>query len=206
MFKDALKIHQLRERYGSEQVFVVPTSTVMDIPDGFSKQAHTKDIYKKFDSIGKYIYRYDAEENVSFQQIIPYVILYNPIEGTYLVYTRQSGSKENRLHNQISIGFGGHIDSGDGINEVVFKGLVRELMEEVEYQNTEGLSFIGYVRDQSSKTYDHLGLVFELPVSMAEVKETEKYNGEWMTKEQLQENYFKFEGWAKYIIDYILHN
>lgn len=206
MFKDHAKLKELKEKYKDEQVFVVPAGVLSHLEDGFTKEKHSKDIYSKFDRLGKYIYRYDAEGNPTFQQIIPYVILFNPNTGKYYTYKRIQGSGETRLHGQLSIGFGGHIDSSDGTNEVVFKGLVRELMEEVEYNNIAPVEFIGYIRNMQSATNDHTGLVFVLFVDHATVRETEKYVGEWMTAQEMEENYFKFEDWGKHLINYIVEN
>lgn len=206
MFKDNTKLKELKAKYKDEQVFVVPASILANIEDGFTKEKHSKEIYRKYDHVGKFIYRYDAEGDPTFQQIIPYVILFNPNTNLFYTYKRIEGSGEARLHNQLSLGFGGHIDSSDGTNEVVFKGLVRELMEEVEHNNIAPAEFIGYIRNMQSETNDHTGLVFLLLVNQAEVRETEKYVGEWMTAEQLEEHYFKFEDWGKHLINYIVEN
>lgn len=206
MFKDHAKMKELKEKYKDEQVFVVPAHVFSNIADGFTKEKHSKDIYAKYDRLGKYIFRYDAEGDPTFQQIIPYVILFNPNTNQYYTYKRIKGSGESRLHGQLSLGFGGHIDSSDGTNEVVFKGLIRELMEEVDYNNIAPVEFIGYIRNSQSETNDHTGLVFVLLVDHAEVRETEKYVGEWMTAEQMEENYFKFEDWGKHLINHIVEN
>lgn len=206
MFKDHAKLKELKAKYKDEQVYVVPSSLLTHIKDGFTKEEHSKEIYSQFDNIGKFIFRYDAEGDSTFQQIIPYVVLFNPTTNKYYTYKRIEGSGEERLHGQLSLGFGGHIDATDGTSEVVFKGLVRELMEEVDYNNTSAAKFLGYVRDLQSATNDHTGLVFLLEVNFAEVKETDKYVGEWMTAEEMEKAYFRFEDWGKHIIDYIVDN
>lgn len=206
MFKDQAKLKELKAKYKDEQVYVVPSVLLTSINDGFTKEEHSKDIYSKFDNIGKFIFRYDAEGDATFQQIIPYVILFNPVTNKYYTYERIQGSGEERLHGQLSLGFGGHIDSIDGTSEVVFKGLVRELMEEVEYNNLSAAEFIGYVRDVNSSTNDHTGLVFLLKVDFAEVKETNKYVGKWMTAQEMEEAYFHFEDWGKHLINHIVEN
>ena len=38
------------------------------------------------------------------------------------------------------------------------------------------------------------------------IKETDKLVGEWMTFQQLYDNYSKFENWSKYLIDFFLEN
>jgi predicted NUDIX family phosphoesterase len=49
------------------------------------------------------------EENPSFKQLIPYVIVTNE-NNEILMYKRSTKGGESRLHNVYSIGFGGHID------------------------------------------------------------------------------------------------
>lgn len=200
------RLKELKEKYKDEQVFVVPASVFSHLEDGFTKEKHSNTIYSKYDHLGKYVFRYDAEENPIFQQIIPYIIVYNMKTKKYYTYTRIQGSKETRLHGQMSLGFGGHIDASDGTNEAVFKGLFRELMEELDYSNIAPLQFMGYVRNMQSKTNDHTGLVFMLTVSHAEVIEKDKYVGQWMSIQELEDNYFKFEDWGKHLIDYIVKN
>ena len=51
------------------------------------------------------------EQDESFRQIIPYVVL--RCGGNYLTYTRGATGGESRLHAKISMGFGGHVDLPD---------------------------------------------------------------------------------------------
>ena len=205
MHKSPINQQALKKKYGNEQVFVVPAKELSHIPDGYTKEKHDTAIYSKFDQVGKYIYRYDAEGNRTFQQLIPYVIIYNPMTQKYLAYERTNG--DSRLNHKYSLGFGGHIDISDGSQEVIFKGMSRELMEEVYYVNTSPAEFIGYVRSITCETGEHTGLAFLLRVSEATIRETDKHKGVWLSATELEENYFKFEEWGKLLIDYLVtHN
>ena len=79
----------------------------------------------------------------------------------------------------------------------------RELKEEVALNNRTILMPVGTVRDMASSTPDHIGLVFSTTSKSAKIKEVEGMNGRWMTFDQVITDYTKFEGWARYIIDYV---
>lgn len=193
---------KLREKYGTEQVFVVPYLDVVNIPDHFSKvEQDSLDWIKK----GKYIFRYDAEYNTFFQQVIPYVVLTDREKERFYISRRISG--EERLVDQLSIGFGGHINPCDGYQNPLEKCIMRELNEEVSARYIEeSLSLLGTVRDLSSSTNDHIGVVFLKRVSnkaTIKIREKDKLKGKWMTMDDLYENYGAFESWGKYIIDHL---
>jgi predicted NUDIX family phosphoesterase len=192
--------------YGSEEVFVVPIHNIMHIEDGFTKMNHDKDIWCKFDNIGKYVYRNDAEGINVLQQLIPYIIIRDE-NFNILVTERLTTTTEERLHNKYSLGVGGHINPEDGSMNVLFKSAVRELNEEVSLEViTTPLRFVGYARDINGPTNDHLGCVFVLDVLRQHVaiKETDKLKGIWMTQAEMEIKYPKFESWSKFIIDYMV--
>jgi len=196
---------KLKNKYKDEQVFIIPYANVADINDKFTRVTNEQDtIWTKYDSVGKYIFRYDAEGNNAVQQLIPYILIQNESTGEFFVTKRIKG--EPRLVDQLSLGIGGHINPCDGAREALFKGLVRELLEEVYIEVTTRANFVGYMRDITSSTNDHFGCVFLIKAKEVRVRETDKLEGLWMSIDQLEDNYFKFEGWARYIIDYISEN
>lgn len=212
---DKYNLAKLKEKYKNEQIFVVPHTLLSGLDSNkFTKAEHTPDIWSKYDTVGRYIFRYDAEGDASLQQIIPYIIVYNPDNKKYMVSVRTSGSGESRLVNQMSIGFGGHINPEDGVKDVIFKALFRELHEELIIDPMSNAKFVGYVRkfvtnDVADKDFVHsvhVGMAFVVEAKEAEIRETDKLEGEWMTAKELEENYFKFEAWSKLIIDYIITN
>jgi predicted NUDIX family phosphoesterase len=194
---------ELKAKYRNEKVFVVPFESVESIPNKFSEVKHNKNLWKQFDSIGSYIYRYDAEGEPAAQQIIPYVLILNNT-GDKIFATKRIGG-ESRLLNKVSIACGGHIDEIDGIKEVLFRAAVRELFEEVDVEADEPLKIIGYVRDMNSATNDHTGVVIIAhAVNEVKVKETNILLGQWMSLQDLIDNYEKLESWSKYIVDHFV--
>lgn len=192
----------LKEKYGDEKVFVLPINKVEGIPDKFNYSKHDDKVWKKYDNQGLYINRWEAEGDSSFQQIIPYFFVMNESETKVFIAKRIDG--DSRLVDKLSLGFGGHIDSCDGYDQVVLKALTREMWEELDINPITKATYIGTMRDMTSSTNDHLGLVFGVKAEEGKVfiKETDKLVGEWMTFEQLYDNYSKFENWSKYLIDF----
>lgn len=197
--------NELKKKYGDEQVFVIPVSLVNGIPDKFTYQTAKKEEIKgRYGTQGKYIPRYLAEYDESLQQIIPYFAICNKDQSKFFVAKRIAG--ESRLVDKLSLGFGGHINECDGYTSHIFNCINREMDEELNVNTNKEIKFIGTIRDITSPTNDHFGLAFKVVIedeNKVSIKETDKMIGEWMTKQQLFDNYGKFEGWSKYIIDYL---
>ena len=150
--------------------------------------------------------RADAEEDITFQQIIPYVLV-KTTDGKFFVTRRING--EQRLQGKLSLGVGGHInpcdDTRDGCEKMIKNGLERELAEEVKIPKVRKIRIYEYgtVRDLQSTTPDHIGIVFIQEVDSPKnikVRETENLEGLWMTIDELKKNLSSLESWAKLIV------
>lgn len=74
-----------------------------------------------------------CETDINYLQVIPYITLVNSNLSKVLTYRRGEAGNENRLHGNISLGFGGHIDSlpkNGLIQHMAIEG-ARELNEEL---------------------------------------------------------------------------
>ena len=133
----------------------------------------------------EFIPRPDAENDPDYKQIIPYVVLRR---GDEIFMTRRlKKGGEARLHGLMSIGVGGHINPVDDVDRenVLLRGLERELDEEVEI-DTNGVGSV------------HLGLCYTLPVEgEVRVRETEKLEGGWTTAAELRGNWDILETWTQ---------
>lgn len=203
---DAKLKKELQKKYQDEQVLIIPTQHLSSIGDRFTKISSTEEGIAKVDKLmldSKYVYRYDAEYNSAFQQVIPYCVIRNRAGNKFFVNERLSG--ETRLVSNLSLGFGGHINPEDGRHNALYNGLIRELNEEVSLPENTDKRLIGYVRDLTSDLTDHTGFIFELTtanMSETKIKETDKMNGYWSSLDELADNYYRFEGWSRYLIDY----
>lgn len=147
----------------------------------------------------EFIPRSDAEEDPSYKQIIPYVVLTQ--RGKVFATRRLNKGGESRLHGKISIGIGGHINPVDETDRknVLMHGLERELDEEVDIEHRGQLVPRGLINDDSNGVGAvHLGLCFTMEVEgQVAVKETEKLTGAWMSIEELKAEYDNMETWTQ---------
>ena len=147
----------------------------------------------------EFIDRPAAEEDPSYKQIIPYVVLTR--KGLVFATRRLNKGGESRLHGKVSIGIGGHINPVDETDRrsVLMKGLERELDEEVYIQRRGELVPQGFINDDGNGVGAvHLGLCFSMEVEgEVSVKETEKLSGAWMSLQELKEEYDNMETWSQ---------
>ncbi|PLR72166.1 hypothetical protein [Bacillus sp. UMB0728] len=152
--------------------------------------------------------RGDAEENQDFKQPIPYVAIKRGNE--VFTYQRLQGGGEKRLHNQVSLGVGGHLNDVPDTDfyGVLEDGLQRELEEEL-FINKDNLKLntIGLINDDENAVGKvHIGMLVigELPEDEeVSVRETDQLLGKWMTVEDLKkpEVYESLESWSKFVVD-----
>ena len=189
-----------------EQVLVVKREKIEDFIDGRNGLITERcdELVQLIASEYEFMDRPVAEESPSFKQIIPYVILSD--NDKVFVTRRLNKGGEKRLHGKISIGIGGHINPVDEEHEnVLMQGLWREIHEEVDLSSHGLLQPCGFINDDSNSVGSvHLGACFKLPVSgEVYVRETEKLEGLWMTKEELIANYVHMETWTQIAMEVI---
>ena len=147
----------------------------------------------------EFIDRPAAEEDPSYKQIIPYVVLTR--KGLVFATRRLNKGGESRLHGKVSIGIGGHINPVDETDRrsVLMKGLERELDEEVYIQRRGELVPQGFINDDGNGVGAvHLGLCFSMEVEgEVSVKETEKLSGAWMGLQELRGEFDNMETWSQ---------
>lgn len=150
----------------------------------------------------EFIPRPDAETDPSHKQIIPYVVL---CRGDEVFATRRlKKGGEARLHGLISLGIGGHINpetDGDG-SDVLFRGLRREVAEEVYITQSHELIPRGMINDDSNEVGKvHLGMFFTMDVSgEVTVRETEKLEGLWIKRAELAGLSDEMETWSQLVV------
>ncbi|TPG68573.1 hypothetical protein EEL31_08610 [Brevibacillus laterosporus] len=152
--------------------------------------------------------RGDAEEDPSFKQPIPYVVIRKGNE--LFMYKRLSGGGETRLHDKLSLGTGGHMNQEDAssFEEVLEANLLRELEEELDIQATDReFNTIGFINDDIEEVGKvHIGLLVTLDLdenATVDVREIEQLEGEWTTIEGLLKpnTYERLESWSKFVVD-----
>ncbi|MFO7883970.1 MAG: phosphoesterase [Desulfobacteraceae bacterium] len=112
--------------------------------------------------------RGEIEQDPSVKQIIPYIVVQTAAGDQTAVY-RRKGS-EQRLHDLWSAGIGGHVNQkdisgiGDGFEEIVKTGMMRELDEEfLNWPQNQKPVFWGTINEEKTDVGSvHLGAVFKI--------------------------------------------
>ena len=149
----------------------------------------------------EFVPRPQAEEDASFRQIIPYIVIRRA--GKILLLERLKTQTEKRLHGKMSIGVGGHINPIDcAAADVLRAGLERELYEEANVEQVKNLRFLGIINDYSSPvSFYHLGLLYLLDAEgEVSVRETSKMCGRFAAPEELAALADSMETWSQVVI------
>lgn len=173
-----------------------------------------------------------AETHEDMLQVIPYGLV---VKGnSVLAYTRGTDGGETRLHNKISIGVGGHVNTADCLNSAanaikfgdnnlvcpMLHCLVREVHEEIQIKDSEGndvnpssvTELCWFYDDSNAVSKVHICAAFLLNVSEdAEVTTNESSLKQlsWIPIEDLATNknnvLDNFETWSKIASDILVH-
>jgi predicted NUDIX family phosphoesterase len=194
-----------------EMIIVAPRKEVFDnekLTFQGVKSDQTKQITENIARTYSVMRRGDAEENPNFKQPIPYMAIRRGNE--VFSYKRLTGGGEARLHNQISLGVGGHLNDVEGLDfyGVLADGLQRELEEEL-FINKDKLTLktIGLINDDENEVGKvHIGMLVigDLPEGQeVSVRETDQLLGEWINIEDLRkpEVYDNLETWSQFVVD-----
>lgn len=194
----------------NEHVLVVPRTSLSNILPfrGFLPSGTLKPESWLPDSSFKP--RANMEEDPSYKQFIPYIVLTHQ-EWVYRYWRTKRGG-ENRLHHMYSIGIGGHINPQDDnlftqTDERFLEAAIRELKEEVNVAPPETLPFCGFINDDDSDVGKvHLGLVYQAEIKSREITPNESAigRGEWCKRDSLLDG-VEYETWSHFVItDFLL--
>lgn len=189
----------------SEQVLVVPRTEVAAnaavqgfrrVPEEFVKWLVGRGVYMPRDAM---------EQDPSYKQLIPYVVITDHAENVF-VYTRTKKQGEQRLHGRRSLGVGGHICSEDqSAGDPYLVGLARELQEELHLEDYHTSQFVGLVNDETNDVGAvHLGIVHRISVpagGFCTPKDPEEMAGSgFFAKSFLCDELDSFETWSQILI------
>lgn len=158
------------------------------------------------------------EHDTDFAQIIPYAIVER--FGNVLVYKRTKQGGESRLHENWSIGLGGHISIGDiqptadgnriDLETTVANCTLRELNEELNIDAGMSFEAYGYLRSYKTEVDEvHAGFVMIARTEgMVSAKEEAIEIIGWRSPEELYNSTeFDFlESWSKTLIKHLAEN
>jgi len=141
--------------------------------------------------------REHIEGDENFRQLLPYVLVHGPNEGSVLGYNRPGkGQGESRLQGAFSIGFGGHVElkdwrPGQSVGEMLSACADRELAEELGVnacQQVPALPSALLVDNTNLVGRVHLGLVYQTYVrGDFDVDSSEVENLVWTPHKEISE-------------------
>jgi predicted NUDIX family phosphoesterase len=150
---------------------------------------------------GEFRPRAEAEQDPSWKQVIPYVVLRDS-DAIFLMRRTRAGGDE-RLHDRYSIGIGGHVNPDDAD---VAGGLRREWQEEIEADFTPHFELIGILNDDDNAVGAvHLGLVFAADANgrPVAIREHEKLEGRFASPAEVAAVSDKLETWSALLFDFL---
>jgi predicted NUDIX family phosphoesterase len=150
---------------------------------------------------GEYRPRGVVEQDPSWKQIIPYLVLRD--RGRIFLMRRTSAGSDARLHERWSIGVGGHVNPEDG---GVDGGLAREWQEEVVADFSPDFRVIGLLNDDTDPVGQvHLGIVCVAEAQGREVaiRETHKLEGAFVAPQDVLRVYERLETWSGLVYDFL---
>ncbi len=145
--------------------------------------------------------RDEAEEDPTWKQVIPYLLLRD--RGRLFLMRRTSAGGDARLHERWSIGVGGHVGPDDGGIEA---GLQREFHEELVADWQPRPRLLGLLNDDRTPVGRvHLGIVFEAEAAgrAVAVRETHKLSGAFADRAEVQRGYERLETWSQLLFDFV---
>ncbi|HTE03097.1 MAG TPA: phosphoesterase [bacterium] len=189
---------------GDEEILVVPRDRLFIEPvHGFVRGK--ADVYlARIRDHGVFRPRATVEQDSSFKQIIPYLIVRHA--GRLFLCQRSTQGGEGRLHGKYSIGLGGHINRRDveGAEDVIAAGLRRELEEELLIRGPWRARAVGVLNDDSNPVGQvHFGLVHVVEVDSPgiSVRESDTLAGRLASLQEVRAMRGHMETWSRLILD-----
>jgi len=183
-----------------EHVLVVPRRLV--VPEEGWHGVRTDGIGRVLEIVtahGSFQPRSAMEVDPSFKQVIPYLVLRDG--DRWFLMRRTRGGADTRLHDQWSIGVGGHLNPGD---VDVVGGLRREWAEELVADFVPTFHPVGLLNDDTTPVGAvHLGVVFRADVAgrPVRIRETHKLTGAFAATDDVRAVRAAMETWSRLAFD-----
>ncbi len=188
-----------------EDILVIKAEYLKDMIKGKPglRKLDEKDLLNLIEQKGLFMERSQVEHEPAFKQIIPYIAMFND-DREILTLKRLMTQSEKRLHNKLSLGVGGHVNTDDSKVPIdAFKiGMQREIAEEVKVDLKEPLQFLGVIYDDTTSVGQvHLGMAYKVKIDFFGINESDKFEYDWKKPKELQSHIGAMENWSKYILN-----
>lgn len=153
---------------------------------------------------GVFLPRGEMEEDRTWKQVIPYLVLRDGARWFLMRRTKAGG--DARLHDRWSIGIGGHLNPGDGDVE---GGLRREWAEEIRADFVPAFRPVGLLNDDTTPVGQvHLGIVFTADAAgrPVAIRETEKLEGSFEEAPVVRDVRDRMETWSRLAFDALVEH
>lgn len=187
------------------KILAVKTDTLFPdgIWEGFREQPPDK-ILKLIEDNKEFIERAPAEEDESYQQIIPQIIL--KVANKIFIHKIPQTGSESRLHDMWPIVLGGHVEETD---LDITSASQREFDEEVNYKGKIiNREFLGLVKRHDVPVNKvHIGLVWLFEGDSEEIEMTNDdgvVEGRFIEINQLNAYLDKMTYWSQTITPYLI--
>jgi predicted NUDIX family phosphoesterase len=179
-----------------EQVYVVPRVALPEAAGWYGLRTEGLEAFvAAVERDGRYEPRTAMEQDPTFKQVIPYLVLRDG--PRYFLMQRTTAGGDVRLHGRYSIGVGGHLNPGDG---GLLGGLRREWAEELVADFVPEFRLVALLNDDTTPVGAvHVGAVYEADVSGrgVAVRETHKLTGGFASPAEVAAVADRLETWSK---------
>ena len=202
-----MTLEDLQKKYGGERVLCIPTEALEPFAQGSDPILYDTDqVLLCLKEYGSYQLRWQVELDSSWKQVIPYVVM----ETAERIMAAKRLKGDPRLVGGYTVGMGGHINPEDG-EDPIETCIRRELEEETTFswkQDLDGYQIhpVSFVNVRNEVSLMHICIPVRLQVldhERIQIRETEKLQGVWMSKTELDILYGKLEGWSEIALDLI---
>jgi predicted NUDIX family phosphoesterase len=184
-----------------ERVFVVPRRALPEAAGWYGLRTEGLDTFEAaVERDGRYEPRPAMDQDPSFKQVIPYLVLRDGPQ--YFLMQRTTAGADARLHGMYSIGVGGHLNPGDG---GLLGGLEREWHEELVADFLPTFELVALLNDDTTPVGAvHLGAVY---VAQADgrpvaIRETHKLSGQFADRAEVAAVVDRMETWSRLAFEF----
>ena len=185
-----------------ERVLVVPRMALPDSADWYGLRTEGLDTFAAaVERDGRYEPRPAMEQDPSFKQVIPYLVLRDG--SRYFLMQRTTAGADARLHGMYSIGVGGHLNPGDG---GLLGGLEREWHEELVADFLPAFELVALLNDDTTPVGAvHLGAVYvaEAGGRPVAIRETHKLSGQFADRADVAAVVDRMETWSRLAFEFL---